>query len=82
VRGTLAELGATEREFLGEVVIVLAGWEAPPDEQADPAAIDARIAELLVEGRSTKDIVAELRERSGLPKRELYLRVERLKVDI
>jgi 16S rRNA (cytidine1402-2'-O)-methyltransferase len=77
VRGSLAELAATEREWIGEVAIVL-GAHAP-DERAlivDDAAIDARIdLELAAGAHHVKTIAERLAAWSGRPKREVYERV-------
>ncbi|HMJ15301.1 MAG TPA: 16S rRNA (cytidine(1402)-2'-O)-methyltransferase [Polyangiaceae bacterium] len=79
-RGTLAELAATE-SWRGELTLVLgelseesvAEQERPPP---DDAALEARIAELLQSGAATKAIAGELAAWTGLPRRELYARVQ------
>ena len=76
-RGTLAELAALEREWIGEVAIVL-GAHAP-DERAtsvDDAALDARIdVELSSGAHHVKTIAERLAAWSGRPKRDVYERV-------
>jgi 16S rRNA (cytidine1402-2'-O)-methyltransferase len=75
-RGTLGALAAEEREWRGEVVIVL-GSHAPEDREiaVDDAAIDARIEEGLSRGEHAKEIAERLAAWSGRPRRELYARV-------
>ncbi len=75
VRGTLEELAALEREWLGEITLVLgpadiAGGPALSDEE-----IDARIDRELARGRRPKHIAEELSVELGLPRRDLYARV-------
>ncbi len=84
VRGTLAELCDTFDEApRGEVTIVVEGArEGEADrgiERLDGEALDAEIARRVDAGGRPKEIAAELAERSGLPKRELYARVVALR---
>ncbi len=75
-RGTLSELAATPREWIGEIVIVLGAHD--PDARAeavDDAAIDARIDRELAGGSHAKTIAERLAAWSGRPKREVYERV-------
>jgi 16S rRNA (cytidine1402-2'-O)-methyltransferase len=76
VRGTLAELAAREREWLGEIAIVL-GPHAPESREAaiDDAAVDARIDEALARGEHARTIAAKLAAWSGRPRRVVYERV-------
>ncbi len=76
VRGSLQELSTEEREWRGEVCIVLGPGSEPEPTESDED-LDLRIAELVREEGSTKDIVSELRKDSKLSRRELYARVER-----
>ena len=84
VRGTLAELVETFEEApRGEVTVIVEGAQAG-DELHDPArlegdALDAEIAQRVEAGGRPKDIAAELAERTGLKKRELYARVVALR---
>jgi 16S rRNA (cytidine1402-2'-O)-methyltransferase len=78
VRGTLRELADTDREWRGEVCIVL-GEGTPPNESESDEALERRIEECVLAGGSTRDIVAELSETSSLSRRELYQRVERVR---
>jgi 16S rRNA (cytidine1402-2'-O)-methyltransferase len=74
-RGTLHELAKHDREWRGEVCIVLGPMEVSTEEDED--ALERRILESVAAGGSTRDIVAELSELSSLSRRELYQRVER-----
>jgi 16S rRNA (cytidine1402-2'-O)-methyltransferase len=76
VRGSLAELAALGREWLGEVAIVLAAHD--PEARAalaDDAAIDARIDEELAHGHHSKVVAERVAAWSGRPKRDIYARV-------
>jgi 16S rRNA (cytidine1402-2'-O)-methyltransferase len=76
VRGTLAELAATpEREWLGEITIVLGPAKARSGPGMSDEAIDARIDEELALGRRAKDVAEAIAIESGRPKREIYGRV-------
>lgn len=76
VRGTLRELAADEREWRGEVVLVLGPHDAAGREQAvTDEAIDARIAEALARGEHAKSIAERVAAWSGRPKRSIYERV-------
>jgi 16S rRNA (cytidine1402-2'-O)-methyltransferase len=75
-RGTCAELAAEEREWVGEVAIVL-GAHAPQDREAwvDDAALDARIDEAAGRGEHARSAAVRLAAWSGRPRREVYERV-------
>lgn len=76
VRGTLAELAALEREWIGEIVIVLGAHDPSAREEAiDDAAIDARIDEELTKGAHAKTVAERLAAWSGRSKRDVYERV-------
>jgi 16S rRNA (cytidine1402-2'-O)-methyltransferase len=76
IEGDLDALAALEREWIGEIVLVLAPWEPRAREAAiGDEAIDARIDELFVKGERAKRISELLAAWSGRPKRELYERV-------
>jgi 16S rRNA (cytidine1402-2'-O)-methyltransferase len=75
VRGTLAELAAVEREWLGEVTLVLGPAKEGSRAAMDDAAIDARIDEEIARGRRAKDVAEALAIESGRPRREIYARV-------
>jgi len=76
VRGTLESLASAEREWRGEIAIVLGAWapESREDEIND-AAIDERIDRELASGLHSKTIAERLAAWSGRPKREIYERV-------
>src|SRR5262249_32977707 len=76
VRGTVKELANLEREWLGEIVIVLGAYNPLERlQRVDDAMLDARIDEELTNGRHAKAIAEKLAAWSGRPKRELYERV-------
>jgi 16S rRNA (cytidine1402-2'-O)-methyltransferase len=76
VRGTCASLAAGEREWKGEVVVVLAPHDPGTREAAvDDASLDARIDLALAKGEHAKGIAERLAAWSGRPRRELYERV-------
>jgi 16S rRNA (cytidine1402-2'-O)-methyltransferase len=72
VRGSAAHALAWARagEVRGEVTLVVQG--APDAEPADPASLVPEVQELCAKGRRLKEAVAEVAERHGVPKRELY----------
>jgi 16S rRNA (cytidine1402-2'-O)-methyltransferase len=76
VRGPLADLAADDREWLGEIAIVL-GPHLPQEreEQVDDAALDARIDEALARGEHARSAAERLAAWSGRPKRVVYERV-------
>jgi 16S rRNA (cytidine1402-2'-O)-methyltransferase len=76
VRGTCAELARDEREWRGEIAVVL-GAHAPDAraERVDDAALKARIVEELARGAHARTVAAKLAAWSGRPKREIYERV-------
>ena len=79
MRGSLKEL-AIDREWRGEVAIVLGAWS--PDTRAeaiDDAAIDTRIDRELESGGHAKTIADAIAAWSGRPRREIYERVVRRK---
>lgn len=74
--GTVEELAAIEREWLGEITVVL----GPAEVAAGGAGlreeeIDARIDRELAAGRRPKHIAEELALELGVPRREIYARV-------
>jgi len=76
VRGSLAELAALDREWIGEVALVLGAHDPAAREAAiDDAAIDARIDEELGHGLHAKTIAERIAAWSGRSKRTIYERV-------
>lgn len=76
VRGTLAELAADAREWMGEVTIVLGeGSTEHAAPTIDGAEIDRRIDEALARNRRAKDIAEELALVLHVSKKDVYERV-------
>lgn len=72
LRGSLGELGAAEREWRGEIVIVL-GEAAPlPVAGSSDAELRERARALLAGGASVRAIADHLSEISGRARREVY----------
>ena len=72
LRGTLTELAATEREWLGEIVLVLGeGADLPPAHSSDEE-LRRHVRTLLAGGASAKAIAQHLAELSGRARREVY----------
>jgi len=77
VRGSLAELAERFAEGTrGEVTLVVEG--APPAEAPRAADLDGEIRVRLARGESPRDVAAAL-ARPGLPRREVYARVQALR---
>jgi len=74
-RGTVSELRAyySDTPPRGEVVIVLAGAEAPVADELD---VRARARTLVSEGRTARDVVALLVAELGIPRNRAYSIVE------
>jgi 16S rRNA (cytidine1402-2'-O)-methyltransferase len=75
----LSELLALERQWRGEITLVLAEADGAP-EQPDEVDLDDRIRALLDSGVSTRDATAQLsaelaRAGQRMPKKDLYARV-------
>lgn len=73
LRGTVAELAATPREWLGEITVVLGPWESR--HEATEEQIDQRIDEELATGAHTRRVAEKVAAWSGRPRREIYARV-------
>ncbi len=74
-----ARLAALEREWRGEITLVIDRAADAPESPLDDREIDAAIAERLAQGASVKDVSTELAQASGRTRREIYTRAERLK---
>jgi len=75
-RGTCAELAADEREWLGEIAVVLAPHDpAARTEAVDDAALDARIDEALARSEHPRTAADRLAAWSGRRKRDVYERI-------
>jgi 16S rRNA (cytidine1402-2'-O)-methyltransferase len=80
VHATLGELALLEREWLGEVTLVVqAGTGAPKAETEDPAELDREIVQRLAKGAHPRELSSELARRLGIPRRAAYRRVLVLK---
>jgi 16S rRNA (cytidine1402-2'-O)-methyltransferase len=76
VRGTCATLARLEREWIGEIVVVLGAHSPEARELAvDDAALDARIDAELARGLHAKTVAERLAAWCGKPRREVYERV-------
>jgi len=76
LRGTLEELAALERDWLGEITLVIGEGDEPPAEVTeDPEAVDQEIMRRLVKGAHPRDLSSELATRLGIPRRLAYARV-------
>lgn len=75
LRGSLEELAADEREWIGEITVVLGDWKRQESEAPDDAAVDARIDEELAKGTHTRTVAERVAAWSGRPKRDVYSRV-------
>ncbi len=76
VRGTVVELAANERAWIGEIAIVLAPHA--PDERRegiDDATLDSRVDEGLERGEHARTLAERLAAWSGRSRREVYERV-------
>jgi 16S rRNA (cytidine1402-2'-O)-methyltransferase len=72
LRGSLRELGATEREWRGEIVLVLGESAALPVAGSSDGELRERARGLLVGGASVRAIADHLSEISGRARREVY----------
>jgi 16S rRNA (cytidine1402-2'-O)-methyltransferase len=76
VRGTVADVAASPRDWLGEVTLVLGpDANATSIEKPDDDSIDARIDAELARGQSAKTVAQRVAAWSGRPRREIYERV-------
>ncbi|PWN01366.1 16S rRNA (cytidine(1402)-2'-O)-methyltransferase [Nocardioides silvaticus] len=71
-RGPLAELADWAVEGVrGEITLVVAG-ALPATRNTDPESLRAAVDQLVEDGMSRKDAVADVARTTGLPKREVY----------
>lgn len=75
LRGALQELVLDEREWLGEITMVLGPWKREDNEAPDDDAVDARIDDELAKGTHTRTVAERVAAWSGRPKRDVYARV-------
>ena len=76
VRGTVADIAARPREWLGEVTLVLGpDVEAGVGAKVDDDSIDLRIDTELAKGLGVKAVAQRVAAWSGRSRREIYERV-------
>lgn len=75
VRGTLAELAALDREWIGEITLVLGEATAAEEAAVSDEEIDRRIDEGLARGRRAKDLAEEIAIETNRARREVYARI-------
>lgn len=77
-RGTATELAERFRDGTrGELTLVIQG-RRPEHDDADPDALDEAIHDGLRGGDTPRDLAKTLAERLGLPKRQVYTRIQQL----
>ena len=81
LRGTLEDLAQNEREWLGEIVIVLGEAAALPAPGSSDEELRQRARALVDGGASVKAIANHLSEISGRSRREVYALVLEVKSD-
>jgi len=69
LRGTVGDLAEEVDEILGEITLVVAG---APDVEPDPADLLDQVADLVERGMRRSEAVAEVAQRAGVSRRELY----------
>jgi 16S rRNA (cytidine1402-2'-O)-methyltransferase len=81
LRGTAAELAerTIDRDWLGEITVVVGPRTAVAPAAVDDEGVDRRIELLLAEGRRAREVAEIVALETGLPKREVYERVNRKK---
>jgi 16S rRNA (cytidine1402-2'-O)-methyltransferase len=75
IHATLGELAALEREWLGEVTIVVQAGTPAAAQADEPADLDAEIVRRLAEGAHPRDLSVDVARRLGVPRRTAYQRV-------
>jgi 16S rRNA (cytidine1402-2'-O)-methyltransferase len=74
VRGTCASLATDEREWIGEIAIVLGPHDPRSRSAIDDGMLDERIDEAIARGEHARSASERLAAWSGRPKREVYER--------
>mgnify|MGYP003610259750 FL=1 len=69
LRGTVGDLAGEVGEILGEITLVVAG---APDVEPDPADLLDQVADLVERGMRRSEAVADVAQRAGVSRRELY----------
>lgn len=75
LRGSLADLMSDQREWVGEVTVVLGPWKREEFAAPSDAEVDARIDEDLSHGTHTRTVADRVAAWSGRPRRDVYARV-------
>jgi 16S rRNA (cytidine1402-2'-O)-methyltransferase len=76
VRGTLEQLAADGREWMGEIAVVLGPYDpAERGESVDEEALEQEIQRAVAQGERPKTIAERLAAWSGRTRREIYSRV-------
>ena len=77
-RGSAAELAKRFADGTrGELTVVIEG-QRNKRKTVDPAVVDAAISEGLSEGTSPRDLSRQVADALGLPKRQIYTRIQEL----
>ena len=75
VRGTALEVAMLDREWVGEITLVLGPWDDEHRESVSDAEVDARIDAELASGSHTRSVAGIVAAWSGRSRREVYARV-------
>jgi 16S rRNA (cytidine1402-2'-O)-methyltransferase len=75
VRGDVEALAGLDREWVGEITLVLGAATAGGEALVSDEDLDARIDEELAKGVHTRTVAALVAAWSGRPRREVYVRV-------
>lgn len=76
------EWAALDREYKGELTLVLAGNKSAALDRPSDSELSALLGGLLNQGSSAKDAATEVAAASGLPKREIYQLALRVKAAV
>ncbi|HNS95753.1 MAG TPA: 16S rRNA (cytidine(1402)-2'-O)-methyltransferase [Polyangiaceae bacterium] len=81
IRGVVRDVALLEREWVGEVTVVLGPWAGRIEEAVSDTQVDARIDDELGRGVHTRTVAAKVAAWSGRSRRDVYARVvERLEM--